>query len=83
MHLLHELLHRLAAVVASDVGMQVFPSSLDPVVIRAVGRKEVQLDPLALRRLQCDFHLLGMVDGVVVEDDMDCLGIRILLRQFP
>jgi hypothetical protein len=43
-NVLHELLHRPATVVTGNIGMEVFPSSLDAVVIRAIGREEVQLD---------------------------------------
>ena len=46
MHLVHQLLHRRAAVVASDVVVQVLPDTLDPIVVWAVRRQKVQLQLL-------------------------------------
>ena len=39
----HQLLHRPAPVIARDVGVQVQPHALDPVVVGAVRRQEVEL----------------------------------------
>ena len=68
--------------VASDVGMEVFPSSFDPVVIGTVRREEVQLDPLTMRRCQRGLYLLGMVNRVVVQDNMDHFDIGVLLHLY-
>ena len=46
-HFGHELLHPLAAVITGDVVVQVFPQTLDAVVIGAVRRQKVQLHPAA------------------------------------
>src|SRR5262249_48100891 len=63
----YKVVHVLTPVIARDVGMQVLPQSLDPVVVRAIRRQEVQPDPPAepgQRRLG---DLAGM-DPVVVQD---------------
>ena len=50
-HVLHQLLHGLAPVVPCDVRMEVLPDPLDAIVIRAVGRQEVEpQSPPFLRR---------------------------------
>lgn len=43
----HQVLDRLAAVVARHVGVQVEPDALDAVVVRAVWREEVEDDAVA------------------------------------
>ena len=62
--------HGGAHMIARDVGVQIAPQPLDPVLVRAVRRQEVQLQPGAV----CAEPGLGqtaLVDDVVVEDQMD------------
>jgi hypothetical protein len=40
----HQGLHRLAAMVAGHIGMEVLPEAFTLVVLGAVGRPEVQFD---------------------------------------
>jgi hypothetical protein len=77
-HFVRQLFHVLAGVVAGDVIVQVFPHTLDAVVVRAVWRQEVQAYPAACRR-QRQLSALAVVNLVVVQDHMNALGLRILL----
>src|SRR5271170_5607371 len=65
-----ELLHRLAAVVAGDVGMEVLPDALDAIGIGTVRREEVQNDPAA-ERVENATSRVRRVDAVVVDDEVD------------
>ena len=76
----HEFVHRRAAVVAGDVIVQVLPDAFDPIVVRAVWRQEVQLQFFGRGRLHCQPHLQTVVDTIVVEDEMNPLGVGIDLR---
>ena len=66
-------------VIAGHIGVEVLPQTLDVVVVGAVGWKEVELD--AAESPQCTAGLAALVDAVVIQDDMDALGIDVVLRQ--
>lgn len=69
-------------VVAGDVGVEVEPDALDAVLVRAVGRQEVQPQLIA----ELDPPRLGqaaLVDDAVVEDHVDRLGLGVGLEQRP
>jgi len=68
--LVHERVDGLAAVIAGDVGVDLTPEALDVVVLRAVRRQEVQLEPRAVLG-QVRPHPPAGVDAVVVEHQMD------------
>src|SRR5688572_25248130 len=74
-HTPHERTHARAAVVPSDVAMEVAPEPLDAVVLGTVGRQEVQdehADPLEIA-----LGLLALVNHVVVEDQVDPACLRV------
>src|SRR5580765_3548176 len=63
----HQLLHRSAIVVARDIRMHLTPHTpLDPVVVRAVRRQEVQPQSLSMLG-QPRLRLVRAVDLVVVQ----------------
>ena len=66
----HEFLHGFAAVVPSHVVVKVLPESLDPIVIRAIGRQKVELH-LPLPGSQRQVDLAAVMDFVIVEDDVN------------
>lgn len=78
----HELLEGAAAMVASDVGVEVQPDALNAIGVRAVRRQEVEDNPAAefLERLS---RLLAAVDGGVVQDEVDSWGARVLTGDAP
>src|SRR5437867_6445677 len=49
----HQLVDGLATVIARDVGVHLPPEPLDVVVLRTVGRQEVQLEQGAVLRHVC------------------------------
>src|SRR5262245_47227313 len=51
--------------------MQIFPDPLDAIVVWAVRWQEVELDLAHRGRLQCQSHVLAVVDAVVVENKVD------------
>ena len=61
----------LLPVIAGDVGVQVEPKTLDPVLVRAVRRQEVKLDPVT-ELGQPRLRHAALVDDVVVEDHVNC-----------
>src|SRR4051812_34604305 len=65
-----QAVHRLAVVVACDVGVEVLPNTLDAVRVGAVRRQEVEQDASA-QRVESAEGRACRVDGVVVEDDVD------------
>lgn len=67
------------AVVAGHVGMEVLPEALDAIVVRTVGRKEVELD--ATQPPQSATRLTALVDAVVVQNDVDAFGVTVVLGQ--
>lgn len=79
----HQFVDRQAAVITCHVGVEVLPSPLDLVVVRAVGREEAQLDSLAFRGLQRGCHLLRMVDRIVIKDNVDHFGLRMFFELTP
>ena len=70
----------IAAVVASDVVVQVLPDTFDPIVVGAARRQKVQLQFPRRLRLHRQLHLQAVVDPVIVEDDMNPFGARVSLR---
>jgi hypothetical protein len=44
-HISHQFAHPGAGMVTRDVGVQIFPRPFDLVVVRTVGREEVESDP--------------------------------------
>lgn len=82
-HFFHEFVHGATPMIASDIGVQVAPDSFDAVVIGAVWWQEVQNDP-AIQTCQCSLGLKAAVDTIVVEDQMDAFGLRIIsANQLP
>ena len=79
-HFGHKLLHSRAAVVTRHVVVQVFPEPLDAIVVGAVRRQEVELDPAGCGRLQGQLNLLAVMDAVVVENDVDPTSVPVRLR---
>lgn len=65
--------------VASHIRMEVLPETLDAIVVRTVGRKEVESN--ASKPSQGVAGLATLVDAVVVQNDVDALGIGIVLSQ--
>lgn len=63
--------------IAGHIGVEVLPEAFDPVVVGAVRRKEVELN--ASESSQCAAGLITLVNAVVVEDDVDALGIGVVL----
>ena len=72
----HEFLHVLRAVVASHVVVKVLRDPLDPIVVRAIGREEVELH-LPLPGGHRQLNLAAVMDFVVVEDDVDPTSVSI------
>ena len=70
-------------VVASDVSMKVLPRSLDLIVVGAVRRQEVKLNSPASGGRQTEFDLLCRMNGIVVQDHVNLLGLGIVQCQFP
>lgn len=56
--------------VSCDVVVEVFPNTFDAIVVRAIGRQEVQLDMIAPSDLGC-VDGLAAVDFEVVQDNMN------------
>ena len=77
----HELPDRAMGMVPRDAGVQVLPLTLDLVVVGAVGRHEVQADPVETRQGELDDPAL--VNDVVVEDDVDGARRAVGLLQGP
>ena len=73
----HQVCHCLAFMIASDVGMNVLPSSLDSVVIWTVWRQKVENQSTALRCVQAGLYQWGRVNREVIQNDMDLPGLRI------
>src|ERR1700758_393539 len=80
--LVEELHHRLAAMVARDVGVQVLPDALDAIVVGAVRRQEVEHDSLAESGQDLDGALGGM-DAIVVHDEMDAASTPVPTSEQP
>ena len=78
----HQLLDRLAPVVASHVRVQVEPDTLDPVVVRAVRWEEVKHDPVVELRQEA-LGLLAGVNDVIVQDEVDPLRVPVLADELP
>ena len=70
----------LTPVVAGHVGVKLLPLTLDAVAIGALRGQEVELDATA-QGGELVLHLLALVDAVVVQDDVDGLGVGIDLDQ--
>src|SRR5579871_3205538 len=80
--IVEETLHGSAAVIAGDVGVQVLPDTLDAVGVGAVRGQEVQDDASGEsgERLA---RAHGLVDAVVVEDQMHPASMSIAAGQQP
>ncbi len=70
-HFSHEFLHSRTAVVTRDVVVQVFPDSLDAIVVGTVRWQEVELNLARRGQLQCQSDLLAVVDAVAVENEVN------------
>ena len=79
----HEVCHCGALVIASDIRVHVLPSPLDPVVVGAIRRKEVENDSVSLRRLQTRLNQRGAVNREVIQNHVDLSRSRVALHQFP
>jgi len=80
MDLAHQATDVPAVVVPRHTGVQVLPQPLDRVRVRAIRRREVQLDPAAEAR-QGHRHDLAVVDAEVIEDHMDRRRAAVRLPQ--
>ena len=83
MNVAHQRSHVVAGVVAGDVGVEVSPGSFDAVVVGAVRRQKVELETLPFFGCETDANLFGVVDGVVIQNDVDRLRGRVALNEFP
>jgi hypothetical protein len=81
-HASHKRVHRPAATVTSDIGVQVEPNALDAIVIRAVRRQKMEHD-LAVELLDATAGNLTGVNDVVVEDDVDAMSAAMLSDKTP
>ncbi len=72
----HEVLHVLAAVVASHVIVEVLPDPLNPIVIRAIGWQKVETH-LASPCCQRQLNLSAVVDFEVVDDNVNPSSVSI------
>jgi hypothetical protein len=59
------------------VGMEVLPESFNTVVVRAVWRKEVELN--ASESFQCATGLITFVNAVVVVDEVNAPGVGVVM----
>ena len=73
----HQFVNGSAAVIAGDVGVHFAPEPLDVVVLRAIGRQEVQPEPEAMVRQIRPDPVAG-VDAVVVEHQVDAARPRMV-----
>ena len=69
--------------VTRHIGVQVLPCPLNFIVVRAIRRQEVQSQALSLDRGETDADLLRRVDAIVVQYDMNHLGIAVMRDQLP
>ena len=76
----HQFVHRHASVVARDVVVQILPDPLDPIVVGAVGRQKVEFQFLSRLRLHRQSHLVTVMNAVIVENEVNALGVGIGLR---
>ena len=68
----HELPDGSAAVIAGHLLVKRLPEALDLVLVRAIGRQEVQ-DHSVAETGECSLSLLARVNDEVVEDDVNPL----------
>src|SRR5580658_5640188 len=71
-----QVVHGLAAMIASDVGVQVLPDALDAVGVGAVGGQKVEQDSAAQGVEQAS-NGVRLVHAVVVDDEMDAASPRV------
>jgi hypothetical protein len=67
-------------VVTRHVVVQIFPEPLDAIMVGAVRRQEVELNPGGCGRLQGQLDLLAVMDAVVVKNDVDATSVPVRLR---
>src|SRR3990172_7987595 len=79
-HGTQQLIDGPAAMIPGDVGVQVEPQSLDPILIGAVRRQEIHPQPGAVAA-EPGPGQAALVDDVVVEDQMDATGPAIGVQQ--
>ena len=79
-HCAQQLVDGAAAVIPGDVGVQIEPQALDPVLVRAVRRQEVKPQFVAVAP-EPGLGQAALVDDVVVEDQMDATGPAIGVQQ--
>ena len=58
--------------------MGIAPRTLDFMMIRAIRWQEVPFTTLTSVPGQALVDFFGMVDGIVIQDHMGCLGIRMV-----
>ena len=68
-YVLPERFHGCVAVIPCDVVMELFPETLDGIVLRRVGRQKVEFY-FPVHRCERTQGLLGLVDNIVVENEM-------------
>ena len=65
----YALINISALMVSSDIGMKLTPQSLNRIELGAIGRQEMQDDPL--HAFEHFLHSLGLVDDVVIQHHMN------------
>ena len=82
-NILHQVGDVRTFVIASYVGVEILPGTLDLVVVRAIGRKKVECKTLASLGGQGSGNFFGTVDGIFVQDHVDLFGVRVSFVQLP
>ena len=77
----HQILDCLATVSARNDGVQV-AHTVDAIVVRAVGREEVEYHS-AVELVEEVPSLLARVDDLIVDDEMDALRVAIFCDELP
>jgi len=77
----HQVLDGFTAVVPGDIRLNFPPHALDGVVVRAVRGQEVEMEQVPVLP-QVLLHPPTGVDAVVVEDQVDASGPRMVRRSF-
>jgi hypothetical protein len=65
------------AVITGHIGVEVLPEAFEPVVVRAVRRKEVKLN--SSESSQRAAGLITLVSSVVVVDEVNAPGVGVVM----
>ncbi len=77
----HQVLDRCAPMVSGDVRVNFPPQPLDLIVVGAIRRQEVQLEPAGVLSQEL-LHAPAGVDPVVVQDQVDARRARMVKSEF-